>query len=502
MRGIAHIVACAVVCGALTAAPPVGAAEEGTAPDTAAVGAWQGLYRARIHLSEHSDRFPWNDPVAETHSNDRVALMGLWRPGGGFELFAKGATGKSLGWIDGPRSNFAVEQAHLSYAYRARFEGRLFAYERAFGSPNRLLQLVSNDSPIVSQGGEGLDASFGIAGPVSLRYTGAGFKEQRDGSGMPSSGGGGDFLNIISIQAEAGIWSAALLLSDTRSQDFGDAVLAGLGFGIPLGQTRLVAELARSVEGSWTDLRDMKLFDADFDRMIAGEISRWLSPEVSMGAELLGLEASAKRYGRFGIVPGYRYAGSGFANAGGEAVPGTVESYLTAWWRHPRLAALLTVNAADRYVASEERSGGVLAATFDTRFRDGVETRGTALLREGYRGVFIVSVIDDNALSRVSATARVDDAGDGNDLSFLAEAAVNIGRKFTLGGTLLLESSARGYYSADLEMRSGRRFFARASFGSYVPASEYVQLNYGPSATAVEGELFMSFHARVSLGGL
>jgi len=502
MRGRARILVLAFVC-VIFAAPQSPAAPAGRAvADSAEAGTWQALYRSRIFLSERSGSFPWNDPLSEAHVSDRVAVMGLWRPPGGLELFAKGATGTVIERDERPREGFAFEQGHLSYSHADRLGGRLFAYERGLRGLNRLLQLVSNDSPIASTPGEGVDASVRVAGPVSARYTGAAFKADRDGSGLPSPTGGGDFFSIVSLGAEAGSWNAGLMLGDTRSQALGDAVLVGLSCGVPAGPARVVAELARSAAGSWDDLRGEKIFDADFDRMSAGEVSRWLSPNAAAAVEVLGLDIASKRYGRFGMIPGYRYAGERFADAGGEVAAGTVESYLTVWWRHPKLAALLSVNAADRYDASREKNGGVLSATLDTRFRGGVETRGTALLREGYRGVFAFSIIDDTSLSRVSATARLDDAGGESSFSYLTEAAVNIGRRFTLGGTLLLESSARGYYSAGLEMRGGGRFFARASFGSYVPVSEYVRLNYGPSVTAVDGEMYMSLYVRVSLGGM
>ncbi|MDD3642042.1 MAG: hypothetical protein PHQ19_01040, partial [Candidatus Krumholzibacteria bacterium] len=484
-RGQIAVLAFASGMIAVSQAAPAPAGE--TAADTTAVGSLQVLYRSRIELSEYSHPFPWNDPLSEVHLSDRVAAMGLWRPGKGFELFAKGATADRSWWLPPPETRFAFEQGHASYRLGERVEARLFAFERGFGSPNRLLQIVSNGSPLISQRAEGVDLSARIAGPVRVRYTGGAFKARRDGSGLPSPNGGGDFLSTLSLRAEAGGWHAGLLLGDTRSQEFGDAVLVGIDLGIPAGPAGLVIELARSAPGSWDDLRGEKLFEVDLDRMSAGEISGGLSPGAAVGAEILGLEAVSGRYGRFGMAPGYRYVGDKFTSGAGETVPGTVESYLTAWWRHPRLAAMLTLHAADRCGAADGVDGGILSTALDTRLRGGVGTRAAVLLREGRRGSLVVSVVDDTPLSRVTATARLDDAGGGNDLSFLTEAAVNIGRRFSLGGTILLEPPARGYYSARLEMRSGRRLLARASFGSYLPASEYARLNYGPAAAGARG---------------
>lgn len=501
MRGKAYIVVIAV-SGMIAAWRPSPAPAGETAADTAAVGTWQLLYRSRIELAEYSYPFPWNDPISEAHLSDRVAAMGLWRPGGGFELFAKGATGRRTWWLPPPTTRFAFEQGHVSYRSGDRISARLFAFERGFVSPHRLLRLVSNDSPLISQRGEGADLWARVAGPVSVRYTGAAFKERRDGSGLPTPGGGGDFLSTVSLRAEAQGWHAGLLLGDTRSQVFGDAVLVGIDAGIPAGPADLVVELARSARGSWDDMREGKLFEADADRMGDGKFSDGLPPDAAVAAEILGLEAVSRRYGRFGMIPGYRYAGEEFMDAAGETVPGTVESYLTAWWRHPRLAALLTLHAADRCGASDGIDGGVLSTALDARLRGGVGTRAALLFREGRRGTIIVSIIDDTPLSRVTATARLDDAGGVNEFSFLSEAAVNIGRRFSLGGTLLLEAPSRGYYSARLEMRAGRRLLARASFGSYLPVSEYVWLNYGPGAVAARGERYLSLYLRVSMGGI
>lgn len=488
----------------LTAAPggPAGADAARSEPcDTCAAFDWGWVYNSVTSLARNSDPFPWNDPLDSVHVAGRVAALVSWRARGGISLFLKGAGGAAGETHASARGGFALEQGHVALE-SARFSARLFSRERVFRTSGRLLPLVSNDSPLVSGGGEGLALSAALAAPLRVSYTGAVLEKRRTAAGLPAPGGGGTHLNLVSIDFETERWHAGLVLADTRAQDHGDAVLIGLGCGIPVGGAVCIAEYARSAAGTWSDLGRERLFGFETRRMKPGSISRGVSPDAALKVEVLGLEIAGARLGRIGLVPGYRHAGGRLINRQGEIPPGVVESYVVCWWRHPTLAAMLTAEAADRCVAATGESGGMLTAALNVRLRGGLQTREALLFRAGRRPTLVCSVLDENSLTRVSATARIDDAGEANRLSYLAEGAVNLGRGLTLGGTLLLASSANGFYSVDLEMRGGKNFFARASFGSYVPHSEYVMLNHGPEAPTIEGSRFVSLQTRFAFGGI
>jgi hypothetical protein len=99
-------------------------------------------------------------------------------------------------------------------------------------------------------------------------------------------------------------------------------------------------------------------------------------------------------------------------------------------------------------------------------------------------------------------TARLDDTGGESQFSFLTQAGVNLGRRWTLGGSLYLERSAEGFYSADIEMRGGKRFVFRASAGTYFPGTAWATLNYDPVSPVTMRDRVLSFYTRISLGGI
>ncbi len=105
-------------------------------------------------------------------------------------------------------------------------------------------------------------------------------------------------------------------------------------------------------------------------------------------------------------------------------------------------------------------------------------------------------------LTRLQMTARLDDTGGESEFSFLTEVGVNLGRRWTLGGSVYLERSVSGFYSADIEMRGSKRFVFKASAGTYNPGRTYASLNYDPSLPATNKVMTISFYTRIWLGGI
>jgi hypothetical protein len=233
-----------------------------------------------------------------------------------------------------------------------------------------------------------------------------------------------------------------------------------------------------------------------------GNFSAGLPPDGTLAAEWTGLELKAEGKGRFGLVPGYRFTGDSFRNPMGEIGAGYVESYIETWWKHPKLAALFTLKAADRYSYAASEGGGVLETSLWLRLRGGTETTARAFFSGRNRPVLIATIVDDNSLMRIQTTARLDDTGGGSEFSFITDGSVNLGRRWRLGGSMYLERSSTGFYSADLEVRGGRRYIFRASVGSYMPGTAWARLNYDPQPALTRIDYAISFYARIWLGGI
>jgi len=479
--------------------------ENETPPDSSGSYRWGGVYTSRIALNEYTTGFPWNDPASRSYLTDRVSLMFDADFGRYLNFFIKGTTGLRGLDSDIYKSRFFIDQGHLSATWRDRVTGKLFLRERVFRNRNRLMYLVSNDSPLISRRGEGFDIAALTAGPVLLTYTGAVFRdpwEQKQNGGLPPLPFEGRFLNLFGGGIQRDSWHAGLTFADVRStwswQDF--SVLYGLDGGFALAGGRVNIEFARSAR-EWDDFED-GLLGLDFDAMDWGSFSAGLPVDGVLAAEWTGFAWNAEGKGKFGLTPGYRYSGALFIDHIGEVSPGYVESYIETWWKHAKLASLVTVKAADRYDYDTGKGGGVLETSLWMRLRGGLETTARAFFAEGSRPVLIISTVDDNSLTRLLTTARIDDTGGMSEFSFLTEAGINLGRRWTLGGSVYLERSITGFYSADIEVRGGKRFVFRASAGTYIPVSTCVDLNYDPVPQVTHRDRAISFYTRIWLGGI
>ena len=476
-----------------------------SAPDSSIVYRWGAVYSGLVDLKEDDLWFPWNDPAGYSFLTDRVSLMFDAQFAENFHFFIKGTTGYPGRERDIYKSRFVIDQAHISAAWRNRVTGKLFLRERVFRNRNRLMFLVSNDSELISRRGEGVDVAALTAGPVLLTYTGAVFRSpwrQRENGGLPPADLEGDYLNLFEGGIDRASWHAGMTIADVRAtwRQMGNSVLYGIDGGFDLAGGSVNIEFTRSAPG-WDDFED-GLPGLDFDGMKWGSLSAGLPSDGVLAAEWTGFMWDAEGMGRFGMTPGYRYSGETFIGVIGEVPSGYIESYIETWWKHAKLASLVSIKAADRYDYYTGKGGGVLETSLWMRLRGGLETTARTFFAEGYRPVLIISAKDDNRLTRLITTARLDDTGGESEFSFLTEAGVNIGRRWTLGGSIYLERSLEGFYSADIEMRGGKRFVIRASAGTYIPVSTYAGLNYDPAPPVTVRDKTISLYARIWLGGI
>ncbi len=472
-------------------------------PDSPDSYRWGGVYTSHIGLEEKAWGFPWNDPLVYSHLNDRVSLMFEADFGRYFNLFVKGTTGL-WGWDeDIYSSRFFIDQGHLSAIWRDSVTGKLFLRERVFRNRNRLMYLVSNDSRLISKRGEGFDVAALTAGPVLLTYTGAVFRsphEQKKNGGLPAMPIRGEYLNLFEVGVQRSLWHAGLTLADVQSNLIDDSALYGLDGGFNVAGGSINIEFARSAR-DWNEFGG-GLFGLELDAMKWGQFSTVLPSDGALAAELTGFVWNGGDKGRVGLTPGYRYSGEEFIDSFGEISSGYVESYIETWWKHAKLAFLVSVKASDRYDYEARNGSGVLEASLWTRFRGGLEVTARTFFAEGSRPVLIITTVDDNSLTRLLTTARLDDTGGRSEFSFLTEAGINLGRKWTLGGSVYLERSMEGFYSADIEMRGGKRFVFRGTMGTYMPVSTYADLNYDPAPPLTVGDRVISFYTRIWLGGM
>lgn len=480
------------------------AARASTAPDSLSRLAWGAVYSSTLDIRRESGAFPWNDEEDRSHFADRFAAFAQARPAAGLALFAKGATGVRLeGW---DRENrFSLDQAHASFSSRrARIEARLFLRERVFRSDHRLTAIVSDESPFLEGRGEGLAVSARPASVLRIRYLESylrdGSESERAG-GAPIFHGGVDVFRALRAEASAaGRLRAGVFLSQVRSIAAGDAITVGVDLEGRVRGARLIAELARSHRGVWSDLRGSQLFDLDFAGFDADGLSGVFSENDAFSAQLEGLEADGGRLGGIGVVPAFRFVGEAFANPQGETTPGEEEASVLAWWRPPESDALVTVEGADG------KSGGAacrrIAAGIRLRFRGGFELEGRGAAAEGARPSFVASFLSDTGLARTLLVSRIDDFGDRNRLALLARSSIRIAGSVTATGALYLFDSRTTRYSAGFEFRPGDRVLLAVAGGSISPGFEAAAMRFGAEPPTPPEERSLVVSGRFSFGGM
>lgn len=475
--------------------------------DSALVTGWSVLYRNRIELSRVSEPFPWNEAEEVSHVSDRLALMAEFTPAGFLTVFMKGATGLGRGEEGFYRSKFHLEQGHIGLGFSGGTVGlRLFLREKVYRTDYRLLQLHSDYSPLLEGrgGGARLDVDGGTWYGLTCYETRLkNIGDEALNGGLPDFGGGGDIFRFFRVRLGGGDrLRAGVAFSQVRSTVFRDAVSVSTDLGFRLMGMELVAELSRSREGDWGDLSGSSLLDIRPRNFKLDGISAIFSENTAFSAELLGVELKAGSVGTLGFSPGYRFYGSGFLNQEGEIRGGLAETYLVSWWKPERYDALVSLEAVDGYRAHSVERYGVLEGMLRARFKGGFELREGFLLKRGGRPSVALSLHDESRIARIGMTARIDDTGEGNDFSFLADGCINIGTSWLLRSVLYLFDSRRSRYDIELQFMKGRRFLFRAAFGSFDPFHEDPLLERGLAPARPAQERRVAVFTRVWFGKL
>lgn len=468
---------------------------------------WSVIYRNRLDILFSSGVFPWNDEEAESHLNDRLALLVDYRPVRQCDLFLKVATGYR-GESGVSYENWVVfEQGHAGFRFGENIlAGRFFLREKIYRTNNKLLPIVSNDAPFIGGRGEGVHAEIGNHSKALLSFTGSMLRDYAGGFGsypyFPGFNGGGDMYNLLHGSYAAGVGWLGFLMSETRSIPYGDAVMVGADIGLKLKGMHLVAELARTSSGRWEDLRSGSFFGIDLRDFEFGEFNKIFSKDNAFSAELLGLTVRRNEFGSLGFIPGYRFYGEEFINPQGEIVEGLIKTYGTLWWKHYAYDVHFSVDAADVRREDSDLDYGLLYQMLRLRFKGDLEIKESVFFREKSRGSVVLSLIDENPKTRLVTSARLDDLGGENDLSFFAEGGMNIGKAWTFTTALYLHKSVESFYYVGMEFRPGKRFLFGTSLGSFDFRQQDILLNRRYDVPEPREEKRVLIYARIWLGDI
>ncbi len=477
-------------------------------PDSSVVFKWSALYLSRMDIQEWSSNFPWNDRESRSHLNDRLAFLGEIIHPRGIAVFAKGATGFRLGG-EYQEQQFFLDQGHVGFDFLGgALSGRLFSRERVYRTDQRLLKLLSDESPGIVDRGEGIAFTARAGAHLSLNYIESILRDPDEVAirgGLPSYHGDEDRLRVFRLEGlQRARWHAGFTISQMRDRWYDERITVGTDVGFRVKGIELLAELARTQGGGWNELRNNVLFDLNWNAARLDDFGALFSDNDAFAAEIEGLGIGMGDWGAIGLVPGYRYTGRGFANPEGEISRGLREGRLLAWWKPAGYDALLSIDAADG--AWWERDFSRLVGSVRMRYRGGFEIRESILCTAGERCAAAVSFVDDNAFSRIVMTARIDDLGDGNLLSYLARGTLNFGSRFSASSSLYLHRSRLNRCNVAIEFRPRERFLFQASLGSSVPWDESLQFDPSFDAFPISiyppwDDRFIMFFTRIWFGG-
>jgi hypothetical protein len=496
----------ALLAGALLACAMPESARAEEPPDSSLVFRWKALYRSRIDVNTVPPYFPWNEREAPSHFGDRLAVLGEIIHPRGVSIFAKGATGFRLGG-EYQEQRFILDQGHVAFdLLGGAVSGRVFSRERVYRTDQRLLKLVSDEAAGLVDRGEGIALEVNAGAHLSLNYIESILRDDvAIHGGLPSFHGGEDRLRVLRFEGfQKTRWHAGFTISEMRDDPYGDRITAGADLGCRVRGLDLLAEIARTQSGGWRELRNSALFDLNWRALKHDNFNALFSENDAFAAEMEGLRIGMGDLGSAGLVPGYRYTGYAFTSFEGEFVRGLRESYLVAWWKPADYDALLSVDAADGERWGQDFSRLIGSARM--RYRGGFELRESILCAEGERSSAAISLIDDNASSRIAVTARIDDLGERNLLSYLARGTLNFGSRFAAKSALYLYGSRLNLYNVEIEFRPRERFLFQASLGSFMPQDENLQLDrsfdlYAFDPRSVSNDRFIRFFTRIWLGG-
>ncbi|MGD1047699.1 MAG: hypothetical protein ABR899_02965 [Candidatus Krumholzibacteriaceae bacterium] len=501
MEARAPVIACALLLMALPAP-----ARSEDRPDTSLVYRWSAVYRNRIDVERSSPAFPWNDEESSSYFNDRLAILGELAYGDHLSLFGKGATGFRLGG-DYQDEQFILDQAHVGFdLLGGAVTGRLFSRERVYRLDQKLLTIVSDESGLVDHG-EGLSFQVNAGAHASLNYVGSVVRiDTAIRGGLPSFQPGAGNFQVLRLEAlRSAHVHAGLTVSDFRVDAYGRRITVGTDAGVGMRGIDLFAELVRTQRGGWDEVRGHTLFDLNWDEASLGNFGALFSPDDAFSAEIEGLRLELGGLGAAGLIPGYRFYGRDFQNPLGGYLPhGLDESYALAWWKPARYDAMVSIDASSGTSFGEDLNR--LVASVRTRYRGGFEVRESVLCRTGQRSSGVVSFLDDNALSRLVMTARMDDPGAGNLLSYLLQGTFNLGSRVSAKSALYLYRSRTSLYNVGLEFRPRERFLFQAALGSFTPQYEGLTMEHDFDLYAFDlnppsNERFIQFFTRIWFGG-
>lgn len=465
---------------------------------------WAFVNENIIEMKRESRLFPWNSSETEDAGQGRLEGSLKLVPVKQSELFLKGGIRYDEEYEEGRRSRLMLKQGHASFD-RGFMDMRLklSARERIFRTGNRLLQLVSNDSELLGEGGESLSMKFSPVDNLDIAYTESILRSREsveEDGGLPLFRKGGDRFRSLEIRTSFRHAHAGLILSETRSLQSGDHSLIGTDLGFYAGGKMLLLEFAGSNPGRFDELKDQKLFGIELSRTRPGRLSEAFSDDLALSAEILGIEYNLKGIGKMGFIPSYTYRGGNLIDPEGELAAGFVQSMMTGWWKHPSLAMMVAFDAGERFCNNLEKKMAFFAGRVGTRFRMGFESRGSVILKEGEDPSLALSFLDENEKTRMTVTARIDGAGSDNVFSFLAEGGLRLNRKWTVRTDLLFQDSKYSVYDIELEFHPDRRFLFSASFGSFRPFDENVRLLHDFYPEVVSEERRITFFTRIWLG--
>ncbi|MCK4537236.1 MAG: hypothetical protein KAV42_00425 [Candidatus Krumholzibacteria bacterium] len=467
---------------------------------------WEAIYQGRLLKEKEGEGFPWNVLSNDEWRYGRLSLSLSLQRKESCELFLKFASISRNGTEEDLNGQLIIEQGHISVDWAAMaMKARLFSRERVYITGNRLLKPVSSDAPLLENNGEGVGISVHPGKNLKITYLGVSIPERvsiiRHG-GFPVLHGTNDRFNLLEIRVSSRSSRLGLIFSETRSDEYGDVLMAGVDAGIRYRGLGILLDILEARRGRLESIGDWKVLDIDYERMSLADISSELPGSMAMSAEIHGIERRSRKWGEIGIIPSWKYYGADLIVPCGEVVPGLTETRLTSWWKHPDLALSIFIDAVDSYRSGYTEGQGFIRTMIKERFRNGLSITEGMILRESRDPLLLLSMMDDSEAGSMRFTSRLENPGDRNILSFLAEGQMNLTGRLALRTSLFLQNSLESLYSAEVEFRSGNRFLFRAGFGSFINYDIGARLLYGLENESIEKNRYISFYGRVALGDI
>ncbi|MBU8922701.1 MAG: hypothetical protein KOO63_12855 [Bacteroidales bacterium] len=477
---------------------------EHTSPDSLYNFQWEAVYQGRLLKDREGTGFPWNAVSNDEWRDGRLSLSFSLQKKEYCELFLKFAAIPRNGTDEDINGQLFIEQGHILMNLPVMsMKARLFSRERLYRTGNRLLRPVSSDALLFENNGEGIGISIQPGKYLEITYLGVSIPESvsiiRHG-GFPVLHGANGRFNLLEIRTAFQSSTFGLIFSETRSVEYGDVLVAGIDAGMSYRGVGILFGIVEARPGRLESIGDWNVFDIDFERMSLDDISSGLPGSMAMSAEIHGIESHSGKWGKVGIIPSWKYSGADLIVPCGEVIPGLTETRLTSWWKHSDYALSIFIDAVDSYRSGYKEGKGFIRAMMRERFRNGLSVTEGMILRQSGDPVLLMSMMDDNGAGNIRFTSRIEDPGDRNILSFLAEGQMNLTGRLSLRTSLFLQNSIESLYSAELEFRSSNRFLFRAGFGSFMNYDIGTRLQYALETESIDKNRYISFYVRVALG--